>query len=387
LLVCDWYLRYTVGLASGLVDKGVGVSLMTRSHGGEFGADPGAMRRYVRAALGPDVAHTRIGGRVRDPRAALEISRARRAARLLAPDVVHLQDSLFNDPRLFVAANARRGRYAVTVHDIDVHPGDPRTNARQRCLWRALVRGAGLVFVHAEPLRAQLIAEHSPRGEVVVVPHGSETPEVRPLPERPSLLLFGRMSAYKGLDTLLDAMPVVWARAPETRLTIAGKGHIAPHRVLADERVLVRNEYVPDDDVPDLFGAATCVVLPYREASQSGVAALARRYGRAVVATDVGGLPDMAREGGALVVPPEDPVALATAILDVVRTPGRAGRMSDAASDAVQTALSWSRVAEVTLDAYERHLLPRRRAVFGYAGGNSSARGQMNHSASRRCSE
>ena len=152
-----------------------------------------------------------------------------------------------------------------------------------------------------------------PGGAVVVCRIGSGSSEIAPLPERPSLLLFGRISAYKGLDTLLDAMPLVWARSPETRLTVAGKGQVAPHPVLGDARVTLRNEYVPDEDVPGLFSAATCVVLPYREASQSAVAALARRFGR-------GDRGDRRRRsarhgarGGALVVPPEDPRALAHA--------------------------------------------------------------------------
>jgi glycosyltransferase involved in cell wall biosynthesis len=362
LLVCEWYLRYTVGLATGLVDRGADVALMTRGHSGEFGADPAAMRDFVTGALGPGVPHVRIGGRVRDPRAVAAVLRARRTARRLAPDVVHVQDSLINDPRLFAAADARRRRYAITVHDVDVHPGDPRMNVRKRRLFDALIRNAGLVFVHAEALREQVIARHAPAGAVVVVPHGSEAPERLPLPEWPSLLLFGRMSAYKGVDTLLDAMPLIWRRAPATRLTIAGKGRIAPHPALADERVTVRNEYVPDDDVPGLFGAATCVVLPYREASQSGVAALARRYGRGVVATAVGGLPDMARDGAALLVPPEDPAALAHAIGEIVHSPELASRMSREAAEAVRTSLAWPRVAELTLDAYERHLMPRARS-------------------------
>ncbi|UGS34628.1 glycosyltransferase family 4 protein [Capillimicrobium parvum] len=362
LLVCDWQVRYTVGLATGLVDQGAEISLMTRSHTGEFGAEPAGMRDFIFNELGPDVPQMRIGGRVRDPRAVVDVGRARRAARRLAPDVIHVQDSVVNDPRLFAAAAARRRRYAITVHDVDVHPGDPGMGVRKRRLFHALVRHAGLVFVHAEPLREQLMARHAPGGAVVVVPHGSGAPEMLPLPELPSLLLFGRMSAYKGLDTLLDAMPLIWRRAPETRLTVAGKGRIAPHPALADARVTVRNEYVPDDEVRGLFGAATCVILPYREASQSGVAALARRFGRGVVATAVGGLPDMARAGGALVVPPEDPAALAHAIGKVVHSPELAGRMSREAAEAARTSLAWPRVAELTLEAYERHLRPRHRS-------------------------
>jgi glycosyltransferase involved in cell wall biosynthesis len=214
-----------------------------------------------------------------------------------------------------------------------------------------------LIFVHAESLRERLLAEQRPRAAVVVVPHGADEPAVAPLPARPSLLLFGRLSRYKGVDTLLDAMPLVWTRAPETRLTIAGRGEIGHHPALADPRVRVRNEHVPDAEIPRLFGSATCVVLPYREASQSGVAALAKGHGRGLVATRVGGLEELARDGGARLVPPEDPRALAEAIVEVVGAPGLAERMSRAASDAVRAELSWSRVGEATLEAYERHLI------------------------------
>jgi glycosyltransferase involved in cell wall biosynthesis len=196
----------------------------------------------------------------------------------------------------------------------------------------------------------------------VVVPHGVDVPLVRPLPRQPSLLLFGRMSRYKGLDTLLDAMPLVWERVPEARLVVAGGGEIAPRPELADPRVTVRNEFVPDAELPELFAAATCVVLPYRAASQSGVAADAKRFGRPLVVTDVGGLADAARDGAALVVPPADPRALAKAVVDVLRTPGLAERMGQAAAASGRGGSSWSHVGGLTLDAYRRHLgVPARR--------------------------
>jgi glycosyltransferase involved in cell wall biosynthesis len=164
------------------------------------------------------------------------------------------------------------------------------------------------------------------------------------------------MSSYKGLDTLLDALPLVWRRLPEARLTIAGDGEIGDRPELTDPRVVVRNEFVPDAEVPALFAGATCVVLPYREASQSAVAADAKRFGRALVVTDVGGLPDAARDGAARVVAPGDPGALADALLEVLCTPGLAERMGHAAAAAGRGGSSWSRVGALTLDAYRRHL-------------------------------
>jgi glycosyltransferase involved in cell wall biosynthesis len=361
LLGCDWFVRYTAGLASGLADHDADVALLTRTHDKEFGFAPGAMASYVADRLGRDARHLRLPGRVRDPLALAGVARLRRDVRGLAPDVVHLQDSVVNDPRLLVVAGARRRRYALTVHDLERHPGDPAVGRRQQVLWRACIGGAGLLFVHAEPLRERLLAQHRPSAPVVVVPHGVDAPRMRPLPPGPSLLLFGRMSSYKGLDTLLDAMPSVWARMPDARLTVAGEGAVEDHPALADRRVVLRNEFVPDAEVPELFAAATCVVLPYREASQSGVVAAAKRFGRGLVVTDVGGLAEAARDGAARVVPPADPGALADAVLDVLCTPGLAKRMGDAAAAAGQGASSWSRVGALTLDAYGRHLGRRPR--------------------------
>jgi glycosyltransferase involved in cell wall biosynthesis len=357
LLACDWFVRYTVGLADGLRANGAHPILLTRSHEREFGSVPGAMRAYVGDALGEAVPHLRLGGRVRDPGAARELARVRRAVHRFAPHVVHLQDSLANDPRLFLASGARPGRYALTVHDLERHPGDRPANRRQRALWRWLVTGAGLIFVHGETLRERLIAEQRPRATVVAVPQGSGEPAPAPLPERPSLLLFGRLSWYKGIDTLLDAMPLVWEHAPEVRLTIAGEGEVARRPALEDERVVLRQGHVPDAVVPELFAAATCVVLPYREASQSAVAALAKRHGRGLIVTDVGALAEAAGDGSARVVPPEDPRALARAVLDVVAAPEVAANLGRAAIAAVRDELSWQRVAGTTLHAYRRVLL------------------------------
>jgi glycosyltransferase involved in cell wall biosynthesis len=361
VLACDWFVRYTVGLAGGLDANGAQPLLLTRSHDREFGSVAGAMRAYVEEALGPRVPHRQLGGRVRDPRSALELVRLRRAVNGFAPHVVHLQDSLANDPRLLLAAGAWPRRYALTVHDVERHPGDRPANLRQRELWRALVRGAGLIFVHGDALRERLIAEQHPRATVVVVPQGSDPPAAAPLPERPSLLLFGRLSFYKGVDTLLDAMPLVWEQAPDVRLTIAGEGEVAHHPALSDQRVRLVSGHVPDADVPGLFAAATCVVLPYREASQSAVAALAKRHGRGLIVTDVGALAEAAGGGAGRVVAPEDPVALARAILEVAGTPEVAVAMSSAAIAAVRDSLSWERVAGATLDAYRRILIPRVR--------------------------
>jgi len=210
-----------------------------------------------------------------------------------------------------------------------------------------------LTFVHGEAMRDELVRLESPPGPVVSMPLGSEAGEFTPLPEQPSLLFFGRLAPYKGLDLLLDAMPRVWERLPDLRLTIAGRGELPRHQVLRDGRVEAAVGHVPDSSVAELFAAATCVVLPYRQASQSAVGALALQHGRAVVATAVGALPELVTERVGRVVPPGEPGELANAVVEVVGTPGLAEQLGRAG---VAGSVSWDRVAEMTMKAYARHL-------------------------------
>lgn len=349
-------MRYTAGLARGLRDAGCEPALLTRTHDMEFGSIPGAMRDYVGRSA-PGIRHEMLPGRVRDLWAVGATLRAWRRLREFGADVIHLQDAVLNDPRLLFAARARPGRYALTVHDLEAHPGDAAQSRRQLAAFGALIRAAGLIFVHAESLRERLIELRRPRAPVVALPHGVDPPTPAAMPAQPSLLLFGRMSYYKGLGTLLDALPAVWERVPQLRLTVAGNGEIEDHPRLADSRVELLNRFIPDGEVAGIFEAATCVVLPYREASMSGVAVLAKRHGRPVIASAVGGLRDLAGDGATLLVPPEDPQRLAEAIVDVIASPGAAERMGRRGAESIREQFGWDRVAEVTVEAYRRHLL------------------------------
>jgi glycosyltransferase involved in cell wall biosynthesis len=356
LLACEWFVKYTAGLARGLADAGCDVVLLTRDHDLEFGGVPGAMREFVAAELDGRGRHVEIGGRVRDPSRLREMLALRRQLGGWSPDFVHIQDSLTHDLRLAVAGGYPWHHYAVTVHDPAPHPGDPQPSARIRLVRRALRRRADLIFAHSDVLVEELRALGDVRHAAEVVPHGFGELAATPLPRDPSLLFFGRISHYKGLDTLLEAMPIVWQSLPEVTLTVAGSGDIPDLPALADPRVTLRAEHVPEGDVAGLFEAATCVVLPYRQASQSGIGSEAKQYGRAMIVTDVGGLPDLVADGSGRLVAPEDPAALAAAIVEVVGTPGLAAQIGAAAASSVGEA-DWASVGAQTLAAYRRYLV------------------------------
>lgn len=139
--------------------------------------------------------------------------------------------------------------------------------------------------------------------------------------DAPTLLFFGFVRRYKGLHVLLDAMPHILARMPRARLVVAGEFYADEAALRAQAAPLgaaVRfdADYIADARVAPYFGAADVVVQPYVSATQSGVAQIAFHFGRPVITTDVGGLAETVPDGDAgLVVPPDDPRALADAVV------------------------------------------------------------------------
>ena len=144
------------------------------------------------------------------------------------------------------------------------------------------------------------------------------------LPEdAPVILFFGFVREYKGLHVLLEALPDVLDEVPNLHLIVAGEPYDDPERYRRlirrhdlGDRVHWRDDYIPSGDVPSYFCAADLVVQPYVSATQSGVAQIATHFERPMVVTDVGGLAEtIPHEEAGFIVPPEDPPALANAIV------------------------------------------------------------------------
>lgn len=226
---------------------------------------------------------------------------------------------LYN-PFMLGAIRAAGARYLVTVHDTLLRPGGHHP-AQQWLLDREVRRADGIVVLtrHVASVLTGKLGIDPER--IAVAPHGPFTslvPEAEPTPAAPSrLLFFGRILPYKGLDLLLDAFDLLRARRPDLTLAIRGHGDAGPlaGRIAGTPGVEFDNRYIPDPDVPCVLGAADLVVLPYRQASQSGVVALAQPAGLPVVTTPVGGLAEQIRhEETGLVAGAATAPALAEAI-------------------------------------------------------------------------
>ena len=117
------------------------------------------------------------------------------------------------------------------------------------------------------------------------------------------MLFFGLVRAYKGLDILLDALALVKDQLPDLQLIIAGEFYEDEQKYwqqISDnsltDRVIVRNEFIPDADLRKYFGAADLIVQPYKSATQSGVTQVAFHFEKPILVTNVGGLGEIVHD-------------------------------------------------------------------------------------------
>lgn len=295
-----------------------------------------------------------------------------------SPDVVQWASWRFIVDGLFVRILAQR-RPAPVLVDLCHEPrrqswptvGVPRQNPVLRWSLGGAFQRMDAILVLGERARREMYTVWSRLPRVEVIPHGDEsvflTTTVAPVENTaPRALFFGTLAGYKGIDLLLEAWARVRSRVPAAELVLAGApgGDVDPkelqRRTNALSGVTLRVGYVPMSEVPALFGAARVVVVPYRSASQSGVVHLAQTFGRPVVATAVGDIPDVVTDGETgVLVPPEDPAALAVGLEALLTDPAEAARRGEAGRARLAAAASWTSVAGRAARIYEELLAGR----------------------------
>ncbi|HXY91639.1 MAG TPA: glycosyltransferase family 4 protein [Acidimicrobiia bacterium] len=257
----------------------------------------------------------------------------------LAPDVLHVHMA---DGSVFfhsLTEPAYRGPTVVSVHSAlaaaEARPGTPLYRVLTSADW---VTGCSRSMLE-QTCRA--VPELAPRSSVVLNGMDASRIAASPLPAgAPVVLLLGRLVEEKGFDVALHACASVARALPDLRVAIAGAG---PARgdlaALADDLGLTETVDwlgpLPMDEVPDVLGRATVVAVPSRYEEPFGLVAVeAGLAARPVVASRVGGLPEVVEHGRTgLLVTPDDADALAGALLTVLRdrelaaTLGRAGRV------------------------------------------------------------
>ncbi|MBV9811589.1 MAG: glycosyltransferase [Acetobacteraceae bacterium] len=279
-------------------------------------------------------------------RAPLHVPQLARAVAALRPDVALCAMPGPLDLLMAAALGRARVPFAVVVHDADAHPGDGLP--LQMPLQRRLLRRADAVVALSGHVAERLRASRNGVGKIILRSHlppfryGDAAPP-RAHGGRMRLLCFGRLLPYKGLDLLVEALQRL-GPCDGYAMRVVGQGpeSAALQALRALPGVKVENRWVPETEIADLLAWADAVVLPYREASQSGAAATAVAARRYVVATDVGGLREQlgAEPLARLCAPTAE--GLAAALLALIASPPHVEASAfdvTAAWDAVAVAL------------------------------------------------
>jgi len=257
----------------------------------------------------------------------------KRELREWRPDVLHVTSGHVAYI-LFLPALASKVPIVSTMHDVAPHPGETRRRVHMKLA--LLVKHSRLVLVHTEALREQAMKEWDLRPEHVRVVPFCEFNVFRTwargrAENQHQVLLFGRLRAYKGIEVMLEAMPLIRRQVPEANLVIAGQGDLRPYRRLirqAGDTVVVRNRFLDNAEAAELFETSAVIVAPHLEASQSAIPFVAASFARPVVASRVGGIPEVVRHGETgLLVPPGDREALAEAVVKLLKDPARRRQM------------------------------------------------------------
>ena len=224
---------------------------------------------------------------------------------------------------VILALLPRSTRVVLQCHNV----GDKEPAAWKRWLTDRVLRRGDVLVVHAKTEAEEASRRTGGRVPVVatflpVHEMGGPAPPREEARRRLGLsgnvaLCFGHIRPYKGVDVALRAWPMLRC---EATLLVAGEVWWKQEeairelaRGLANVRMDLR--YVPDAEIAEYFAAADVVLAPYRVEAQSGVALTALHFGRPLIASTVGGLPEVVEEGGnGFLIPPDDPAALAAAV-------------------------------------------------------------------------
>lgn len=253
-------------------------------------------------------------------------------------------------------------KMVMTVHDPFPHSGE--VSARKSFVYKVVMASVSRFVLLNHEQRDDFCKAYHIRPDQVLVNRLGVYDNIRTFvgpscdEKSHNVLFFGRISPYKGIEYLCQAMAKVREVVADATLTIAGGGKmyfdIAPYR--KQDWVKVINRYVGMEELAGLLQRCALTVCPYTDATQSGVIMTSYGLCKPVVATRVGGLVEMVEEGKTgLLVPPKDVDALATALISLLKDDARRETMAANIRDDYFTGdKSWKVIAEKYVAFYKK---------------------------------
>lgn len=331
---------YVFGLATALHSRGAAMDLIASDdlELPEFQGEPNVNFLNLRGNRRPDASMARKVLRVLIYYVKL-ISYAARSKRRIFHILWNNKFEAFDRTLLTLYYVSLGKKIVLTVHNVNAGKRDSKDTLLNRLTLRIQYRLADHMFVHTDKMKIELMEEFGVQGSrISVIPFGinnfvpntslsaCEAKQRLGIQEgEKTILFFGNIKPYKGLDCLVTAFQRTPAQHHRYRLIIAGRpdncdsywGQIreAIQKEVQNRRILLRTHYIPDDETEVYFKSADVLVLPYRHIYQSGVLFLGYSFGLPVLAANVGSLKDEIIEGETgFVFRPDDPADLARAI-------------------------------------------------------------------------
>lgn len=252
-------------------------------------------------------------------------------------------------------------KMVLTVHDPFPHTGE--ITARKMFNYKMAMKMVCHFVLLNDKQKEQFCKSYHVRPEQVLINrlgvYDNISTFVRPQESVTShnVLFFGRISPYKGIEYLCQAMLKVKEQVPDATLTIAGGGKmyfdIAPYQ--KQDWVKVINRYVGMEELAGLLQHCALSVCPYTDATQSGVIMTSYSLCKPVVATNVGGLGEMVdNQKTGLLVPPKDVDALAHAIIALLNDDAKREEMANNIQNDYFTGdKAWSVIAKKYIEFYK----------------------------------
>jgi glycogen(starch) synthase len=282
--------------------------------------------------------------------------------RSFKPDLIHIN---LTDPNVFFHLHTSQVHPAPMLVSLQV--GLPKQSFASGSLLKRTLSAAAWVTANSEALLAEareLLPEINSTSSVIY--NGLDLPDIplAPLPvEEPRLVCAGRLVSDKGFDVALAAMALLMERFPKLQMTIVGDG---PERIRLGQQAMDLGlgkavtfvGWVDPGEIPTFMKSATIVIMPSRWEEAFGLVALeAALTARPVVATRVGGLPEVVVDGETgLLVPKDDSPALAVALAFLLDHPQQAVAMGAAGRLRAQRVFSLTHYVEA-YDALYRTLI------------------------------
>ena len=261
----------------------------------------------------------------------------------------------FWGPLIFQACKNAGARALYVVHEPKPHPKEPMImGAVKRITLKKGITGADHVITLTHHVKKYIhISFKVSEEEISVIPHGifsyvkAVSPKELPAADDPlTLLYFGRIEYYKGLDILLDAFQLIKNKRHNVRLEIWGSGDLNPYKeqIEGTGSVRIENRWVDEEEIAPLFRRADLCILPYRDASQSGVVGISSDAAVPIVATPAEGLIEQLQNSGALFSQNFTAESLAESVSQLLDDPERYQELS-ARSLQYAKDLRWTNIA------------------------------------------